>query len=183
MAGRCQEGPCIDRGRKTLADAKSAWPTRQRQCDNHRMDTEARWCTWSYRPNVISVRRLAGLGEMLPVARPIEHRRLPLHGLSPRRSFPHLVLISYELSIWYDGFLIEITGTKHTGLSPDKITPMLGVHETERRWCVGFEWLVNSRRSHIAAVRRMKTRCCLPPQRPYCHASVRSTFNTRLELS
>ena len=29
-------------------------------------------------------------------------RRLPLHGLLPRRSCPRLVLISYELSIWYD---------------------------------------------------------------------------------
>ena len=76
---------------------------------------------------MISVRRLAGLGVTLPVATPIEHRRLPLHGLSPRRSCPHLVLISYELSIWYDDSLVEMTGTKHTGLSPDKITPMLGV--------------------------------------------------------
>jgi hypothetical protein len=43
------------------------------------------------------------------------------------------VLLSYELSIWYDEFLVEMTGTKHTGLNPDglapdKITPMLGVH-------------------------------------------------------
>jgi len=51
---------------------------------------------------VVSVRRLAGLGEMLPLATAIEHRRLPLHGLLPRRSCLRLVLISYELSIWYD---------------------------------------------------------------------------------
>ena len=42
--------------------------------------------------NRISVRHLVGLGEMLPVATPIEHRRLPLHGLSPPRSCPRLVL-------------------------------------------------------------------------------------------
>jgi len=43
------------------------------------------------------------------------------------RSCPHLVLLSYELFIWYNDPLVERTGTKHTGLSPDKITPMLGV--------------------------------------------------------
>ncbi|QDT03867.1 hypothetical protein K227x_22520 [Rubripirellula lacrimiformis] len=45
---------------------------------------------------------------------------------------PHLVLISYELFIWYDDSLLEMTGTKHTRLirqwmAPDKITPILGV--------------------------------------------------------
>ena len=77
---------------------------------------------------MISVRHLAGLGDRTDGAVGCrESSGLPLHGLLPRRSCPHLVLISYELSIWYDDSLIEMTGTKHTGLSPDKITPMLGV--------------------------------------------------------
>ena len=68
-----------------------------------------------------------------------EHiRRLPPHGLSPPRSCPHLVLISYELFIWYDDSLIEMTGTKHRGLAPHKITPMLGVlHTEDSKTCFG----------------------------------------------
>ncbi len=58
-------------------------------------------------------------------------RRLPSHSRLPFRSCLHLVLLSYELSIWYDDSLVEMTGTKHTGLTPDKITPMLGVHAPE----------------------------------------------------
>jgi hypothetical protein len=89
----------------------------------------SRTLTWSYRPDVISVRHLAGLGDRTDGAVGCrESSGLPLHGLLPRRSCPHLVLISYELSIWYDDSLIEMTGTKHRGLAPHKITPMLGVH-------------------------------------------------------
>ena len=55
--------------------------------------------------NVISVRNLAGLGENatdgdVQVGSYARIRRLPLHGPLPRRSCPHLVLISYELFIW-----------------------------------------------------------------------------------
>ena len=83
--------------------------------------------------DVISVRHLAGLGVIGLTACSAcrESSRLPLHGLLPRRSCPHLVLISYELFIWYDDSLIEMTGTKHRGLAPHKITPMLGVHAPE----------------------------------------------------
>jgi hypothetical protein len=89
--------------------------------------------------DVISVRHLAGLGEkpsewgydaLTAVDRLGAYpwfRRLPSHGRSPFRSCPHLVFLSYELFIWYNDPLVERTGTKHTGLSPDKITPMLGV--------------------------------------------------------
>jgi hypothetical protein len=56
----------------------------------------------------ILTRRLAGLGEMLPLAMVIEHRRLPPRSLLPRREQPpvgarlRLVFITYELAIWYD---------------------------------------------------------------------------------
>ena len=84
--------------------------------------------------NVISVRHLAGLGGRTDgVCACREFSRLPPHGLLPRRSCPHLVLISYELFIWYDDSLIEMTGTKHRGLAPHKITPMLGVHGPKSR--------------------------------------------------
>ncbi|EMI24374.1 cyclophilin [Rhodopirellula europaea SH398] len=63
-------------------------------------------------------------------------RRLPPHGLSPPRSCPRLVLSSYELSIWYDDSLFEETGTKYRGLSPHKITPMLGVLHRSRACAV-----------------------------------------------
>jgi len=62
----------------------------------------------------VSVRSLAGLGEntsewgsdaLTAVDRLGAYpciRRLPSHGRSPFRSCLHLVLFSYELSIWYD---------------------------------------------------------------------------------
>ncbi|TWU37442.1 hypothetical protein Poly41_35730 [Novipirellula artificiosorum] len=57
-------------------------------------------------------------------------RRLPLHGLSPRRSCPRLVLFftSYPFGIMTP---IKKTGTKHRGLSPHKITPIVGRTATE----------------------------------------------------
>ena len=64
----------------------------------------------------------------------IDHlRRLPPHGLSPRRSCPRLVLssTSYPFGIMTP---VEETGTKYRGLSPHKITPMLGVLHAEARW-------------------------------------------------
>jgi len=90
----------------------------------------------------VPVRSLAGLGEnvtgddSLPAYRHI--RRLPPHGLLPHRSCLRLVLISQELSIWYTG-LKGITGTKHRGLAPHNITPMLGVHEREAGLARVFE--------------------------------------------
>ena len=95
--------------------------------------------------DVISVRHLAGLGEkpsewgsdaLTAVDRLGAYpwfRRLPSHGRSPFRSCPYLVFLSYELFIWYNDPLVERTGTKHAGLSPDKITPMLGVLAPKRR--------------------------------------------------
>ena len=79
---------------------------------------------------MVSVRNLAGLGVNatggVSSGRFLRHiRRLPPHGLSPRRSCPRLVL-SFELFIWYHDSIKEI-GTKYRGLSPHKITPMLGV--------------------------------------------------------
>ena len=64
--------------------------------------------------DVVSVRHLAGLGEkpsewgsdaLTAVDRLGAYpwfRRLPSHGRSPFRSCPHLVLLSYELFIWYN---------------------------------------------------------------------------------
>jgi hypothetical protein len=52
------------------------------------------------------------------------------------------VLISYELFIWYDDSHFEMTGTKHTGLAPDKITPMLGVLATKPGLRDSKKWLV-----------------------------------------
>ena len=102
--------------------------------------------------NVVSVRHLASLGVMLPAATPIEYRRLPLHGSLPPRSCPRLVLISYELSIWYDD-LQRNTGIKHRGLAPHKLTPMLGVREPERRSQADLKWTINRRRPVTADVR------------------------------
>ena len=97
---------------------------------------------------VVSVRHLAGLGEnvaddelpRIPVrfsyrrtarsssdSQLYEHiRRLPPHGSLPPRSCPHLVLTSmgYPFGIMTP---TKVTGTKYRGLSPHKITPMLGV--------------------------------------------------------
>jgi len=72
-------------------------------------------------------------------------RRLPSHSRSPFHSCLHLVLLSYELSIWYDDSLVEMTGTKHTGLTPDKITPMLGVHAHRVGGCAKFTLQSHSR--------------------------------------
>ena len=52
------------------------------------------------------------------------------------------MLISYELSIWYDDSLIEMTGTKHRGLAPHKITPMLGVLGRGGLESVFLKWLI-----------------------------------------
>ena len=57
--------------------------------------------------------------------------RLPSHGRSPARSCLHLVLCQSERSF---GILTSLRlPVSYTGLSPDKITPMPGVHRVAGR--------------------------------------------------
>ena len=54
-------------------------------------------------------------------------RRLPSHGRSPFRSCLRLVLLSYELFIWYTNSHKKI-GTKHRGLVLVGRTPQTHAH-------------------------------------------------------
>ena len=102
--------------------------------------------TWSRRPRIgFLFVTIAGLGEnvvdgVVQVDTYAHVRRLPLHGLSPRRSCLRLVLssTSYPFGIMTP---VEETGTKHRGLSPHKITPMLGVLRRGLESAIG-QWLL-----------------------------------------
>ncbi|TWU31107.1 carcinine hydrolase/isopenicillin-N N-acyltransferase family protein [Novipirellula artificiosorum] len=78
-------------------------------------------------------------------------RRLPLHGLSPRHSCPRLVLFftSYPFGIMTP---IKKTGTKYRGLSPHKITPIVG--RTAAKDAIQAVWQWKSLSCVLGAVRR-----------------------------
>lgn len=95
---------------------------------------------------------------MLPSANSIEHRRLPLHGPSPRRSCPRLVLSFYELFIWYDDSLRRKPELSTGDFHPTRSRPCWA-YCTRRTAQGDYKWKINSPSPVTAAVTHPKNEC------------------------